>query len=893
MFRQTPTARRRYSIRIATALSLGVAIAASAIIAAYFTGIHARERESRLMDNELRAYGQSLQRLIDRYRVLPTVLALDPELRAALESPEPLDAATTRRLNIKLEQANGVTHLSTLSLLDRQGNALAANNWRDPSGNVGQNYGFRPYFRNAIRHGSGDFYGIGVSTLKPGYYIAEAIRDQHGEPIGVIVAKISLDEIKHEWNKSNTTLLLSDEHDIVFLSSNADWMYRELHPMDNTTRDYLSQTRQYLNHEIRPSRIRLLETLDDGTRRIQLAQPITEGRWLWRSMPIRQPQWTLHQLQRDRSDKAALSAAAITLAAWLPIILLGLFIRQRIRLNRLRQHSRHELERMVAHHAESLRSTHDKLIDAARQATEGQSRSLEHLPQGISVVDADMRLVAWNSRYREIFDFPDNLLQAGRPIEDLLRYNAKRGWLSSGSVDESIERRIMHLRSGNAHIYERKLPNGTILEIHGNPLPEGGFVTSFADITTYKTAARDLRTLVSSLEKRIQASTQDLREAKASAESVNHYKARFIASAVHDLMQPANAARMLLEALHHHPLTPPVKQLIDLIENVLNAQDSLLSSLLDISRLEAGALQPRFESIALAPLLSELAIQSEILAHAHGLELHWVPAHCTVHSDPTLLRRVLQNFLSNAIQYTSHGRVLLGCRRGNGKIRIEVWDTGIGIPENKYQMIFKEFERLDNGIQRDARSAGLGLSIVQRIALLLGHEIGLRSRPGHGSVFSIEVPLSDETPAPLTQAAPTPATSMPENRSLLRDASIWCLDDDPHVLAATRALLESWGCRVAQAHDQNSALSLMDSSPPPDLILLDYQLGDITGLDVLRSIAAHWPIMPAVLVVSAQRDETVQQQIAKLGYRFLAKPVSPAALRAMITHLLTATSKID
>jgi histidine kinase len=841
--------------------------------------------EQRALDDQLHLRAQSLQRLIERYRVLPTVLALDPELRAALQ--QGAGAIDVDALNHKLVVANGATHVSTLTLIDHDGRALAASNWDEAASNVGQDYAFRPYFRDAMREGSATFYGIGVTTNVAGYFISEAIRDAQGRKLGVIAVKITLDTLETEWRESRDLLLLSDAHDIVFLASAPHWRYSELRPLTARDAQDLRDTRQYAGQALHLARMQPVDTLEDGDRRVRLRNPSARGVWLWKSLPLSEPHWTLHALRRDRSAAVAWSAAGLVVACWLPLILLGLFVRQRMRLAEHRRRSREELERMVAHHAEALRSAQDGLVDAARAAAAGQSSSLEHLPQGVSVVDAQLRLVAWNRRYQEMFQFPAELMQVGRPIEDFFRHNARKGWLGPGQAEEAIQRRLDHLRSGGAHMHERELPNGTVLEIRGNPMPDGGFVTSFADITTYVAAARDLRTLASTLERRVDDSTADLRAATARAENANRYKARFVASAVHDLLQPLNAARMFLGVLRGRLDDAEQADLMQRAQTALSAQDDLLASMLEVSRLEAGVLQPKFEDIALGPLLAELAAQFGILAQAQHLALTSVPTRATVRTDPGLLRRVLQNFLSNALHNTPQGRVLLGCRRVPGAVRVEVWDTGVGIPENKRAAIFEEFARLDNGIRHDRRSAGLGLSIVERTARLLEHPLALRSWPGHGSVFSITVPLAQAAAPVVAQAAPKAAASSP-----LQGTRVWCVDDDAQTREAMRLLLGSWGCSVQVAED-GAALAELAQAPAPDLILLDLQLGQDHGLTLLAQLTAHWPERPPVIVISGQSDRAARAQVAEAGHGFLAKPIAPAALRAVVTQRLMATGRLQ
>ena len=875
--------RDRQRLRLVQLSLLLIAVVTSVGLAGWWAYHRALGELSLQADEQLQLRAQALQRLVDRYRVLPDVLALDPELRQALSGPSA--NIDSQALDHKLEQANGATHTSTLTLIDRQGVAVAANNWREPSSNVGLDYAFRPYFQLAMAQDQGTFYAVGVSTNVAGYFIARALHDEHDTRIGVIVVKITLDALESEWAHSDDTLLLSDAHGVVFLTNRPNLAYRALRPLDQATMTRLASTRQYGNHDLAPVRFRVAQTLADGSKEVTLDNPAVAHSLLWRSLLLPAQNWTLHSLSSMQPVLAARrDAMLVTLGGWLPLILLGLFLQQRLRLARLRQQSRDELERMVTHYTTALRSAEDSLVDAAHQAAQGQHSSLEHLPQGVSVVDADLRLLAWNKRYAQIFGFPPELLQAGRPIEDLFRYNARRGLLGPGNIEDAIQRRLDYLRSGGPHMYEREYPDGSVLEIRGNPLPDGGFVTSYADITAYKSAARDLRTLTATLEKRIEESTQDLRAAKAEAERANRYKTRFVAAAVHDLLQPLNAARLFAGALHQRLHDATERDLLDRVEQALHAQDGLLTSMLDISRLEAGALKPTITTFDLSPLLQSLARQFGIVAQARSLSLRLVDTRIRVHTDALLLRRILQNFLSNAVHYTPQGRILLGCRRQGDTVRIEVWDTGIGIAENKRQTIFEEFRRLDSGMDGDERSAGLGLSIVDRIANLLEHPVQLRSWPGHGSVFSVTVPLAT------AQATTSIANHQEDDDSPLAGRHIWCIDDDPLAREATATLLQSWGCVVSLAADAIEARALAERGGAPDLILLDYQLGDQIGPALLPELRPLWQCEPPVIVVTAQRDEATRARIAEAGLHFMAKPVAPSRLRALMSRLLLAAS---
>ncbi|MCI2262677.1 hybrid sensor histidine kinase/response regulator [Xanthomonas indica] len=838
--------------------------------------------ESVQLRQQLELYAQTLQQRIDRYRTLPQVLALDPELRDALTHP--LDAATQRQLNLKLERANDVTRSSTLTLIDANGVALAASNWRLASSNVGADYSFRPYVKQALAQGKGRFYGIGMTTGVPGYFLSQAILDARGRPLGVIVIKIELAALEHEWLRVPDVVLVSDRHGVVFLSSRDVWRYRQLQPLSAHERDELLATRQYAQQTLLPAQRRVLETLDDGGQVMRIDTPAQPAPLLWQSMALPESGWRLHLLHDIGGSRAAGRAAALAAAGiWLALSFLGLLFQQRQRLARLRQRSRRELESLLQQHAQELRTAQDGIVQAAQQADTGLSRSLEHLPQGVVIIDAQLRLVAWNSRYLEIFRFPPELIRVGRPIEDVFRYNARRGLLGPGPVEAAIQRRLDHLRSGRPHMRESEKDDGTVLEIRGNPLPDGGFVTSYADITSYKNAARELRSLADALEHRVAERTHDLAEAKREAENANRYKTRFVASAVHDLLQPLNAARMFVSALRGKLHDADARQIADHVDNALAAQDAILNSLLDISRLEAGTLKTQVQDLALDPLLQTLAREFGIVAEGRGLRLDYVPTRATVRSDATLLRRILQNFLSNAVRYTPRGRVLLGCRREGAQLRIEVHDQGPGIPDALQQEIFEEFRRLGDGVAND-RGAGLGLAIVERIGRLLGHRIGLRSHLGRGSVFSVTVPLGDAAAA--QRQAPAAMASDNGDDPILHGCRVWCIDDDPRVCEASRTLLTRWACQVELAAGPEQALATAQPAQAPELVLLDVRMGDRDGPSLFAQLCARWQAEPRVILITAEADPALRALAQERGWGFLAKPVRAPALRALMTQML-------
>ena len=867
-----------------TVLIVLAGMALCMLLASQIVQRRALHEESQDVQRRLSLYAQALVQRIDRFRTLPEVLALDGELRTALS--QPLTPAAVQALNRKLEQANGASQSSTLTLINRGGLAVAASNWRDAHSNVGENYHFRPYVQQALAQGQGHFYGIGLTTGEPGYFLSTAIRDAQGQALGLVAVKIAFNELEREWRNGPDIVLASDTHGVVFLASRDAWRYRLLQPLNAQDARELATTRQYADQALTPLRYRSERPVSGGGVVVRLQDPPQRLPLLWHTLELSGSDWKLHLLQ-DTQTEAGRWAAVAAGGLWLALALLVLFVRQRRRLGLLRQQSRQELETVLQQHAQELRTAQDGIVQAARQADTGLSRSLQHLPQGVVVVDKALNLVAWNSRYVQLFRFPAELMRVGAPVEALLRYNARRGLLGPPPADDAVQRRLRHLREGTPYLHESAKSDGQVLEIRGNPLPEGGFVTSYADITSYKNAARELRSLADALELRIAERTRDLDAARREAVEANRYKTRFVAAAVHDLLQPLNAARMFSSLLRGHALDEAGRQVADSIDGALAAQDGILASLLDISRMESGQLEVRLRDFALGPLLQVVQHNFGIIARSRGLRLDCVGSRYTVRSDEALLRRILQNLLSNAIRYTPSGKVLIGCRRRGQQLRIEVHDQGPGIPESLQREIFEEFRRLGEGHDED-RGAGLGLAIVERLGRLLGHEIGLRSEPGRGSMFWVSVPIVATVGAapPLAPTESEPAQDQP-----LQGTTAWYVDDDAPSCAATGALLQRWGCEVPLAGGPQAALDLAAPGNAPRLLLLDVRMGAFHGPDLYGQLCAIWGQQPLVLLVTAERDNALRRQAAERGWGFLLKPVRPSALRALISQMLLRQSE--
>ncbi len=508
--------------------------------------------------------------------------------------------------------------------------------------------------------------------------------------------------------------------------------------------------------------------------------------------------------------------------------------------------------------------------------------SIEHISQGISVVDQQMRMVAWNKRYLEFFEYPDSYVRTGRPVADLIRFNLERIGCLPEDLDAEVEKRIRYLKEGSPHNFERYRPEGRVLEVSGNPMPGGGFVTSYTDITAHKELERQLRASNETLELRVQQRTRELELAKLEAEDANFSKTEFLAAASHDLMQPLNAASLFASALAQKTSESELQNLSENVVLSLQAADALINSMLEASRLDAGVVAPKLEVFRLKDLFDQLDREFTAMANQREIGFRVVATNLAVFSDPHLLRRILQNFLSNAVRYTSQGGVLLGCRRRGNVLRIEVWDTGPGIPLDKRREIFQEFRRLKTPeYDKAEKGLGLGLAIAERISRLLNHPINLRSWWRHGSVFSVDVPLGE---MPLISPVLTQPTV--DNLGNLAGLYVLCIDNEASVLAGMKALLEGWGCIVSTARDENSALESLRKHIP-DLVIADYQLDDgVTGLQLVEALNMAANRDFPVLVITANNTEDIRRLTEQQGHMFMAKPVKPARLRALMSSLL-------
>ncbi|MBV8577094.1 MAG: response regulator [Acetobacteraceae bacterium] len=377
-----------------------------------------------------------------------------------------------------------------------------------------------------------------------------------------------------------------------------------------------------------------------------------------------------------------------------------------------------------------------------------------------------------------------------------------------------------------------------------------------------------------------------LRTAKIEAEEANLSKTKFLAAASHDLHQPLNAARLFLGALADEVQGTSGRELAERIEAALDTVSNMLNVLLEMSKLDARAWPTALLTFAVGPLLERLRREYQPQAEALGLELRLVPSSAVVYSDPHLFERVMRNLISNAIRYTSAGRVVIGCRRRQQGLRIEVWDTGIGIAESDRARIFGEFERLGKEPRRAEKGLGLGLAIVDRIARLLELEVGLRSQMGRGSCFSVLLPYGTSPPAS-GQSDTVTIAALPES---LSTRCISVIENDAPTLEAISTLLESWDCEVVAAASSVAALGALERiGRTPDLIIADYQLDDELGTEAIARLRQRFDERIRALVISAQRSAGLASEVKRLGCAFLPKPIQPARLRAMTAFLLSRT----
>ncbi|WP_375461653.1 NahK/ErcS family hybrid sensor histidine kinase/response regulator [uncultured Enterovirga sp.] len=527
-----------------------------------------------------------------------------------------------------------------------------------------------------------------------------------------------------------------------------------------------------------------------------------------------------------------------------------------------------------------------RLLDEASAAMQHNrdllQHALDHAQQGITVLDSDLRLLCWNQAFVDLYGFPTDLIRIGVGLEEILRVNATHGAYGPGAVDDLIATRLHSMLHDQGPTRVR-LASGRVISVRSNHLPGGGLIATYTDVTELADEEEAREREHETLERRVRERTEELTRlneeltrAKREADDANASKTRFLAAASHDILQPLNAARLYATSLIERLRETRDATLAANIDASLDAVEEILTTLLDISRLDSGALTPQFSAVPLDDMFRHLAREFEPVAREKGLDLRFVPTSLSVRSDRRLLRRLLQNLVSNGVKYTMSGRVLVGVRRRGRTVRLEVLDTGLGIAPSQQEEVFREFQRLPHGA-RVARGLGLGLSIVERIGRALDVEIGLRSEPGRGSVFSVVLPV--------TRAAMIirPPRERPRAPAPLAGLSVLAIDNEPAVLGGMQTLLAGWGCDVQIASTLEEAKGWIAVSPgAPEIVIADYHLDDGDGLQAIVALRDQLgPDLPAMLL-TADRSPALAERARAAGIAILNKPLKPAALRAFL-----------
>lgn len=496
--------------------------------------------------------------------------------------------------------------------------------------------------------------------------------------------------------------------------------------------------------------------------------------------------------------------------------------------------------------------------------------TLDHLAQGVGIFDADARLVGFNARLAELLALPLPRVRMGWPFAGLMGA-AFAGFAPVGvSAGAVLDWGAASPRAALG--FELARADGFVLQVQGQEMPGGGFVISFTDVTPEREAQRRLAEANESLERRVAARTGELAAALAQADEANAARARFVAAASHDLLQPLSAAKLFLASLADQALPGDAGETVGKAQKALGSVEEILAALLDISRLESGRAAVDVGAVALGPMLAQLRDEFAPLAQRKGLVLRVVGSAAVVDSDATYLRRILQNLIGNAVRYTTAGRVLVGVRHLGSALRVEVLDTGPGIPEAERAAIFREFHRL-NARASASEGMGLGLAIVQRACALLGHPLDLWSEVGRGSRFAVTVPLAA---GELRAEARTEAA-----RGSFADRIVLLVENDADLRRALAQVMEGWGAQVLEADSAEAALALVEElGILPDRWLIDYRLGaGMDGLDLAdRLVAAHGAL--ALRLITADRSDGLA--VAARRHAVLQKPIDSAALAAFL-----------
>ncbi|MCI4662519.1 MAG: PAS-domain containing protein [Neomegalonema sp.] len=520
--------------------------------------------------------------------------------------------------------------------------------------------------------------------------------------------------------------------------------------------------------------------------------------------------------------------------------------------------------------------------------------TLDHMSQGVCVFDRGRRLLAWNDRYRELLGLPFDLLKPGVSFSSLSTFFRRNTTIVSSETAARLVRWVYADHERHPLALELRRFDGKVLDAYCRTVPDGGFVVSFTDVTTERQAIEAMHLANEMLEQRVLERTAELQkeideraaieqalvEARDAAENANQSKTRFLARASHDLLQPLNAARLFISSLQEGPLADEQAAIVERVDKAFGSVETLLNTLLDISKIDAGVAQATIKPVALRGVFDAVVNEFMPIAEAKGVSLRVVPSSAVVMSDPNYLLSVVQNLVSNAVKYTRAGRVLIGARLSDERVRIEVHDSGIGIAAHDLKNIFDEFRRVESEAALKERGMGLGLAIVDRACRLLGHELSCHSQLGRGSCFTIALARSPS--APIGEGSGTPA----QNPWHEPDGAMIALliENDAEIRAGMTQLLERWGVSLLSASCRAEAREAIDAlGMAPDVILADYHLDDDdTGLATAQCLQAQLGQVVPTILITADHSQEVADLAARHGAALLRKPVKPARLRALM-----------
>lgn len=519
---------------------------------------------------------------------------------------------------------------------------------------------------------------------------------------------------------------------------------------------------------------------------------------------------------------------------------------------------RQERERMLDDQAKLIRAT------------------LEHLIQGVCIFDNQARIVGWNHRIAELLPISLSSIRVGTPFETILAKLEGKIKFVAEMTPNAIQD-WGRQKSGRVPIrFEIEHGPQTILDVFAQEMPDGGFVISFTDITSETKAIRAIKTANETLEQRVLERTLELEDALAVAERANASKSRFVAAASHDLLQPLSAAKLYIASLDNASSDERARDIIGKAGRALNSVENILEALLDISKLDSGRASFNIGAVSLGVILDQLRDEFSPVAAQKKLDLRFVKTNAVVQSDATYLRRILQNLIGNALRYTDAGKVLVGVRQNKSSVRVEVWDTGPGIPDDKQNIIFGEFQRL-NASASAAEGMGLGLAIVERACSLLNHPLRVESKVGVGTGFLVEIPRT-------VRSVQHPNQKQEYNTQTIEPNLVALLiENDVELQGALTITMEQWGIDVLPVLSGSEAISLLhEIDIVPDVILADYQLdlGE-TGTDAIRQLWSIYGRIPAALI-TANRTQQVMQDCQKSGIELMYKPISSENLRDYI-----------